>query len=68
MRFSEVIGQEKLKSKLIAGAKNGRIPHAQLFLGKSGFGGLPLALAYAQYISCVNPSDSDSCGECTCHY
>ncbi len=65
MRFSEIIGQEKLKSKLIVGVKNGRIPHAQLFLGKSGFGGLPLALAYAQYISCINPTDSDSCGECS---
>jgi DNA polymerase-3 subunit delta' len=64
MRFSEVIGQEKLKSKLIAGVRHGRIPHAQLFLGKSGFGGLPLALAYTQYISCKNPSETDSCGEC----
>lgn len=43
----------------------GRIPHAQLFLGKSGHGSLPLAVAYAQFISCKNRLELDSCGECS---
>lgn len=65
MLFSEVIGQIQLKKKLIKSVKTGRIPHAQLFFGPDGSGSLPLALAYIQYIACLNPGDDDSCGECT---
>ena len=64
MLFSEVIGQEPLKNKLISNLKSGKISHAQLFLGQSGYGGLSLALAYAQYLNCANPGERDSCGEC----
>ena len=65
MKFSEVIGQDKLKKQLIHGVTVGRIPHAQLFLGKVGNGSLPLALAYAQYVSCTNRQLEDSCGICS---
>jgi DNA polymerase-3 subunit delta' len=65
MRFQDIIGQEEIKQKLLQTVKNGRISHAQLFLGKSGFGGLPLAIAYAQFISCKNRSETDSCGQCS---
>ena len=65
MQFKDVIGQDKLKQKLIEVVKSGRISHAQLFLGKNGFGGLPLAIAFAQYISCKAPTEDDSCGSCT---
>jgi DNA polymerase-3 subunit delta' len=65
MQFADVIGQEALKQRLRDSVRSGRIPHAQLFLGKEGTGGLPLALAYAQYIACENRTDQDSCG--TCH-
>ena len=65
MQFADVIGQEGLKQRLRDSVQSGRIPHAQLFLGKEGSGGLPLALAYAQYIACENRSELDSCG--TCH-
>jgi DNA polymerase-3 subunit delta' len=41
-----------------------KISHAQLFLGKMGHGGLPLALAFSQYIFCENKTESDSCGAC----
>jgi DNA polymerase-3 subunit delta' len=50
MKMDRVIGQEGIKSHLIEAIKNGRIAHAQLFTGKKGSGGLPLALAYAQLI------------------
>lgn len=33
-------------------------------MGNEGFGTLALALAYAQFILCQNPSESDACGEC----
>ena len=43
---------------------DGRISHAQLFLGPEGSGALPMALAYAQYLVCEHPSPEDSCGTC----
>ncbi len=52
MDFSEVIGQEHLKSHLLTTIKNGRIPHSQLFIGKAGCGILPIALSYAKEILC----------------
>ncbi len=42
-----------------------QLPHALLLTGPEGTGGLPLALALAQYIFCTNRSDNDSCGACT---
>lgn len=65
MYFSQVIGQHSTKESLISSVQKGRIPHAQLFLGKSGWGGLPLALAYARYVTCLNPLENDACGECS---
>lgn len=52
MEFSEVIGQHHLKKHLIRTIENGRIPHAQLFIGKTGTGLLPMALSYAREILC----------------
>lgn len=64
MLFSEVVGQNTVKNKLIQSADKNRIAHAQLFLGPEGSGNLALALAYAQYLNCVNKTMSDSCGKC----
>ena len=67
MRFSDIIGQETEKRQLRQAVSEGRIPHAQLFVGPVGVGKLALALAYAQYISCPNRDEHDSCGNCpTC--
>ncbi len=45
-----------------------RLPHANLFLGAEGSGGLPLALALGQYLLCLQPGESDACGHCSsCH-
>ncbi|MEQ1552981.1 MAG: hypothetical protein ABL929_02315 [Ferruginibacter sp.] len=52
MQFSQVIGQEQLKLQLTQMIQQNRLSHALLFLGKEGSGGLPLALAFAQYITC----------------
>lgn len=65
MQFKDIIGQEKLKERLVQTVNEGRISHAQLFVGKSGFGTLPLAIAYSQYISCTNKGETDSCGTCS---
>jgi DNA polymerase-3 subunit delta' len=64
MQFKDVIGQEELKRHLIDEVKRDRISHAQLFLGNSGHGNLPLVLAFSQYIFCSNKSNTDSCGVC----
>jgi DNA polymerase-3 subunit delta' len=64
MLFQEVIGQEELKRHLIDEVNGGKISHAQLFLGKPGFGGLALALAFTQYLFCENRTAKDSCGTC----
>lgn len=67
MLFRDIIGQEAIKQQLRQSVREGRIPHAQLFAGKSGIGKLQLALAYAQYLNCPHRTDEDSCGECpTC--
>lgn len=50
MLFSEVIGQSATKQHLAEMVEQNRLSHALLFLGKEGVGGLPLALAFAQYI------------------
>ena len=50
MLFNQIIGQDHLKKQLQTSAQNGRIPHAQLFVGKEGSGTLPMAVAYAQFL------------------
>jgi DNA polymerase-3 subunit delta' len=64
VQFSSVIGQEELKHHLLREVQDGKISHAQLFLGKPGYGPLPMALAFVQYLFCENKGETDSCGEC----
>lgn len=64
MQFKEVVGHNDIKQKLVHTIKENRVSHAQLFLGPEGSGNLALAIAYAQYISCENKQDGDSCGIC----
>ena len=75
MHFKDIIGQRVLINRLTRIIDSGRISHAQLFLGKNGYGSLALALAYAQYLNCENKVHytdvdeqtqlrADSCGEC----
>ena len=65
MQFGDIVGQQAVKDQLIRGVRENRISHAQLFLAPEGSGSLALALAYAQYISCENRGESDSCGTCS---
>lgn len=64
MFFRDVIGQEVAKERLIQEVHEGRISHALLMSGQEGIGKLPLAIAYAQYISCSDRGETDSCGVC----
>lgn len=64
MSFSNIIGQEIVKKRLIQSVKDARVSHAQLFLGPEGAGKLSMAIAYAQYINCENRLPEDACGVC----
>lgn len=52
MLMREIIGQDFIKNHLKTSADSGRIAHAQLFVGASGSGVLPMAIGYARYILC----------------
>ncbi len=64
MYFRDVIGQDKIKKQLINAAQTGRFGHALYFMGDTGYGGLPLALAFYRYLVCKKRGEEDSCGEC----
>lgn len=64
MLFSEIIGQDKFKRILTDAVEANRLSHALLFLAPEGAGGLPMALALAQYMVCENRQKGDSCGQC----
>lgn len=67
MLFSEILGQEHIKNHLTTSADNGRISHAQLFVGPEGSGTLPMAIAYAQYVLCHNKNSENSSGNEACN-
>ena len=61
MLFNQIIGQKHIKNHLQVSAENGRIPHAQLFVGKEGSGTLPMAIAYAQFLLCHSSESAEAC-------
>ncbi|MDB5023111.1 MAG: hypothetical protein JWP78_866 [Mucilaginibacter sp.] len=65
MQFKHIAGQAAVKQRLINTVNDNRVSHAQLFLGPEGSGGLALAIAYAQYLSCEDKQPDDSCGVCS---
>jgi len=64
MQFKSIIGQEKIKTRLLTSIRENRVAHSQLFLGPEGSGSLALAIAFGQYINCQNRTETDSCGIC----
>jgi DNA polymerase-3 subunit delta' len=67
MLFSEVLGLPHIKNHLTTTVDNNRIPHAQLFVGSSGSGTLPMAIAYAQYVLCQNTNAENNTGNDSCN-
>jgi DNA polymerase-3 subunit delta' len=65
MRFSDIYGLEVTKKQLITSVQRNQVAHAQLFSGIEGSALLPMALAYATYLNCTDPTDEDACGECS---
>ena len=65
MLFKQVAGNNSIKEALIQQVQNNRVSHAQLFFGPDGSGCLPMAIAFAQYVSCTQKQAHDSCGTCS---
>ena len=75
MQFKDIAVQRVVINRLTQGIDEGRVPHAQLLVGEEGAGVLPVAIAYAQYLSCQDRQHyadaeahdglrADSCGAC----
>lgn len=60
MQFDKIIGQKKLTDRLQTMIDSGRIPHAQLFVGKDGYGSLPVVLAFARALIMKESNDPKS--------
>lgn len=68
MKFSEVIGQNDAKQRLLQIVSEGRLPHAIMLCGPKGSGKMALALAFASYLLCKKHEGSDdaceTCNQC----
>ena len=58
MYFRDIVGHDSLKAQLLTTARQGLVPHAQLFTGRDGEGALGLAYAYARYLNCTDHTGS----------
>ncbi|MBQ8047321.1 MAG: DNA polymerase III subunit delta [Prevotella sp.] len=50
MKFSEVIGQETARDRLLQMVDDGHLPHAVMLCGPQGCGKMALAMAFASYM------------------
>ena len=60
MLFEEVLGHALIKAHLNNTADTGRIAHAQLFVGPEGSGTLPMAVAYATNLLCLQHKNNEA--------
>lgn len=62
--FESVIGQSHITSTLKNAIARGQLAHAYLFCGPRGVGKTTCARIFAKAINCLNPQQSEACGEC----
>lgn len=66
MTFNDIIGQENVKQRLTGSWSNGKVAHAVMLCGPEGCGAMPLAIAYARNLLCMQKSaDGEACGHCS---
>jgi DNA polymerase-3 subunit delta' len=65
MQFSAIPGHQDIKQVLIKAAQNQKVAHGLLFKGQEGTANLTLAISFATYLNCEQPTDTDSCGACS---
>ena len=63
MQFSDILGQEKIKSHFRQAIKAGTTSHAYIIEGEKSSGKMMLAKAFAQSLLCEN-FDEEPCGIC----
>ena len=59
-----IIGHEKVKTKLKKVIETNSVSHAYLFSGKDGIGKKKLAIEFAKSVMCNNSTIFDYCGNC----
>ena len=65
MKWTEVIGQQATKERLVKMVSEGRMPHAIMLCGPEGCGKMAMALAFASYLLCQDHGENDDCcGTC----
>lgn len=60
MHFNHITGHTHLINHLKKSVENGRIPHAQLLVGKEGVGTLQVAIAYASLLIATGNKDPEN--------
>ena len=65
MLFRDIPSNARAKQQLLKAIHNDRLSHAHLFLGNDGSSNLAMAWAFAQYLICAQPTEKDSCGQCS---
>jgi DNA polymerase III subunit delta' len=64
MKFSSLIGNERIKRLLQRAVAEGRIAQGLIFAGPRGVGKRQFALALAQAVNCLQPVSGDACAVC----
>lgn len=65
MKFSEMVGQEHIKTTLRNQIMNNKAAHAYLFCGTRGTGKTTTAKIMAKALNCLNLQDGEPCNECS---
>jgi len=63
-KFSQLVGQQHVKSALINGLNNQRLHHAYLFTGTRGVGKTSIARIFAKSLNCETGVSAEPCGKC----
>jgi DNA polymerase-3 subunit delta' len=64
VRFSEIIGQDRVAGRIENALRADRLAHALMFVGPTGVGRRTTALALAGRLLCPTPIGPDGCGDC----
>lgn len=63
--FSEVVGQEHIRTTLLNQVRSGRVGHAYLFAGPKGTGKTSVARILARAVDCTDIKAGEPCGACS---